>query len=338
MKKGMAVFLTFLAALLYAVSTPFSKALLVHMDSTMLASLLYFGAGIGISILWLLTPGKKEKKKNNLTKSDLPYTLGMILLDIVAPICLLSGLSAATAANVSLLNNFEIVATSVIAFLVFKEPVSIRLWTAIALITLASMILSFQNASSLQFSYGSLFVLIACLCWGLENNCTRKISSRNIYEIVILKGFCSGLGSLVIALVLKESFPELPYMLYALLLGFAAYGLSIFVYIEAQKELGAARTSAYYAAAPFIGSFLSLALLHEKATSSFAVALIIMAAGTVLVSLDTMMIHHKHMHTHAIAEMSNGKLHTHTITHSHDHDHLGNKADHHHHHIGMRQI
>ena len=71
----MAVFLAFLAALLYAVSTPFSKALLVHMDSTMLASLLYFGAGIGISILWLLTPRKKEKKKNNLTKSDLPYTL-----------------------------------------------------------------------------------------------------------------------------------------------------------------------------------------------------------------------------------------------------------------------
>lgn len=277
-----------LAALLYAISTPFSKVLLEHIQPTMLASMLYFGAGIGIGILWMCTPNKKEKRKDNLKKDDLPYVLGMIALDIVAPVCLMAGLSMATAANVSLLNNFEIVATSVIAFFVFKEPVSKRLWIAILLITLASMLLSFQDITSLQFSYGSLFVLAACLCWGLENNCTRKISERNIFEIVILKGMFSGLGSLVIALITKESFPQLRHVLYALLLGFVAYGLSIFVYIEAQKYLGAAKTSAYYAVAPFLGSFLSLVILREKVSVSFVVALLIMAVGTVMVSYDTL--------------------------------------------------
>lgn len=339
-KKGKrtAVFMALLAALLYAISTPFSKALLVHIDSTVLASLLYFGAGIGISILWVFTPEKKEKRKNNLVKSDFPYTLWMILLDIAAPICLMVGLSTATAANVSLLNNFEIVATSVIAFLIFKEPVSKRLWTAIALITFASMVLSFQDASSIKLSYGSIFVLIACVCWGIENNCTREISGKNIYEIVILKGLFSGLGSLLIAFIMKKSFPEMRYVLYALLLGFVAYGLSIFIYIEAQKELGAAKTSAYYAVAPFIGSFLSLVILHERVTFLFIIALFIMIAGTTLVSYDTLVIHHKHMHTHIITEMRDGKPYIYTITHSHYHDHLGKEAEHHHHHIGMRQL
>lgn len=338
MKKGIAVFLAFFAALLYAISTPFSKALLTHVNSTMLASLLYFGAGIGISILWLFTPNKSERRKNNLDKSDLPYTIGMIVLDIAAPICLMIGLSMATAANVSLLNNFEIVATSVIAFLIFREPISKRLWVAIILITVASMLLFVQDASCFQFSYGSLFVLIACMCWGLENNCTRKISGKNIFEIVILKGIFSGLGSLFVAMLLKESFPEMQYVICALLLGFIAYGLSIFVYIEAQKELGAAKTSAYYAIAPFIGSFLSLLILHEQISLTFVIALLIMAIGTILVSYDTLITHHKHMHTHTITEMRDGKPYTYTITHSHYHEHFGNEANHYHHHIGMRHI
>ena len=198
------------------------------------------------------------------------------------------GLHYGTSSNASLLGNFEIVATTVIALFVFKEAVSKRLWGAIALITLSSILLSFEGADSLHFSYGSLFVLLATTCWGFENNCTRKISSKNTYEIVVLKGIFSGLGSMLIAFATGEHLPEIKYIGLALLLGFVAYGLSIFLYIRAQNVLGAAQTSAYYAVAPFVGASLSFLFLREPLTGIYLVALAVMIAGTALVVADTL--------------------------------------------------
>ena len=272
-----------LAAALYAISSPVSKVLLGDVSPTMMAALLYLGAGLGMLLLGVIRRqaglGASEQR---LTRKDLPYTVGMISLDIAAPICLMAGLATTTSANASLLNNFEIVATSLIALLVFREAISRRLWIAIGLITLSSLILSFEDASSLSFSSGSLLVLAACVCWGFENNCTRMMSQSDPLEIVVLKGFGSGLGSLAIAFAVGESLPALPYVLGSLLLGFLAYGLSIFFYVYAQRQLGAAKTSAYYAIAPFIGAGLSLALFREWPEPSFWVALAIMAAGAYL--------------------------------------------------------
>ena len=283
-----ATFFALLAAALYAVNSPFSKLLLEKIPATMMAAFLYLGAGAGLFLMGIIqrTAGKKEKEKP-LTKKELPYTVGMVALDIAAPIFLMHGLTMTTAANASLLNNFEIVATSVIALVIFKEAISKRLWCAIALVTLSSIILSFEDMSSLSFSYGSVFVLLACVCWGFENNCTRMLSSKNPLEIVVIKGFGSGLGSLIIALVLGERAPELLYVLCALLLGFVAYGLSIYFYIYAQRDLGAAKTSTYYAVAPFIGTALSLLIFWELPSVSFIIALAIMAVGTYLASTDT---------------------------------------------------
>ena len=126
----------------------------------------------------------------------MPFIIGMIVLDIAAPILLMFGIRYGSPANASLLGNFEIVATTVVALLLFGEAVSARLWTAIALITTACALLSFEGGKSLQFSHGSLLVLLATVCWGFENNCTRGISSKDTYEIVILKGVFSGLGAL----------------------------------------------------------------------------------------------------------------------------------------------
>ena len=216
----------------------------------------------------------------------MPYTVGMVLLDILAPILLMIGVKLATAANASLLGNFEIVATTVIALLIFKEKVSKKLWAAIGLITLSSIILSFGGEGSFSFSVGSLFVLGATACWGLENNCTRSISEKSTYQIVTIKGLCSGTGSFIIALVIGEKLPNMKYTLPVLLLGFVAYGLSIFTYIRAQKKLGAAKTSAYYAIAPFIGAFLSFVLLKEPLTIAYIIALSVMVGGTALVVAD----------------------------------------------------
>ena len=272
---------------MYALNSPISKLLLTRVSSTILAGLLYLGAGIGMAAVRLIqkqmhVPYHEEK----LTREDTPYTVGMVVLDIAAPICLMIGLTMTTAANASLLNNFEIVATSVIALFIFKEKISKRLWGAIVLVTLASIILTVEDASSFQFSFGSLFVLLACVCWGFENNCTRTISDKDPLQIVVIKGFGSGLGSMLIAFAIGERLPEVRYIFFAMLLGFVAYGLSIFFYIHAQRTLGAAKTSAYYAVAPFIGVALSLIIFRELPTVSFLVALVIMGAGTYLASTD----------------------------------------------------
>lgn len=282
-----AVFFALLAAVLYAVNSPFSKLLLEKVSETMMASFLYLGAGLGLFLVGVFRKisGTAEKELP-LTKKELPFTVGMVLLDIAAPIFLMVGLNMTTAANASLLNNFEIVATTVIALAIFREKVSGRLWLAIVLVTLSSIILSFEDMSSFSFSFGSIFVLLACVCWGFENNCTRMLSSKNPLSVVVIKGFGSGLGALVIALLLGEKFPEIPYILGALTLGFVAYGLSIYFYIYAQRDLGAAKTSTYYAVAPFVGAGLSMLIFRDVPTVSYTVAFIIMIFGTYFASTD----------------------------------------------------
>lgn len=279
-QKYKAIFFAILAAALYALSSPLSKLLLENVPSTLMAALLYLGAGIsmlGVDLIKQVT--QKERAEARLTRQELPYTVAMVGLDIAAPIFLMLGLTMTSAANASLLNNFEIVATSLIALVIFKEPVGKKLWIAIFLITLASMILSVEDLSSFSFSLGSLLVLLACTFWGLENNCTRKLSVKDPLQIVVIKGLGSGMGSLLIALSLGERVDNLSYLWAALLLGFFAYGLSIFFYIHAQRYLGAAKTSAFYAISPFIGVGLSLAVFRERPTLSFSVALLIMIVG-----------------------------------------------------------
>lgn len=286
-KQKKATFSALLAAVLYAVNSPLSKLLLEKVPATMMAAFLYLGAGIGLFLVGSVQriTGKKEKEQP-LTRKELPYTIGMVVLDIAAPIFLMLGLSMTTAANASLLNNFEIVATSIIALAVFKEAISRRLWVGIVLVTLSSMILSFEDVSSFSFSYGSIFVLLACVCWGFENNCTRMLSSKNPLEIVVIKGFGSGFGSLIIALVIGEAVPNLLSIACAMALGFVAYGLSIYFYIYAQRDLGAAKTSAYYAVAPFVGAGLSLVIFQEWPSLTYIIALVIMLAGTYFASTD----------------------------------------------------
>lgn len=281
------IFLAILAAALYAVSSPLSKILLDYMPSTLMAGFLYVGAGTGMVVIALIRKcRKREKTEAKLTKKELPFTIAMILLDIIAPICLLFGLKSTTAANASLLNNFEIVATAIIALVVFKEKISLRLWLGILFVTFSCGLLSFEDISSLQFSYGSLFVLLACVCWGIENNCTRKISSKDPLQIVLLKGICSGLGSIIIGLILGERITVLWSVFAVLGVGFVSYGLSIFFYVYAQRILGAARTSAYYAVAPFIGTLLSLAIFQELPHYTYFIALALMVAGAWLASQD----------------------------------------------------
>jgi len=319
--RNTATFFAILAAALYAINIPLSKILLAFVPATMMAAFLYLGAGLGL-LLWGLI-SKERQRGEALTRAELPYTIGMIVLDIAAPILLMLGLARTNSANASLLNNFEIVATSLIAFFVFREALSRRLTLAIVLVTAASITLSFEGEGSFRFNGGSLLVLAASCCWGLENNCTRMFSSKSSVQITTIKGIGSGLGSLVIALVIGEKIPGLVWILAVLLLGFVAYGLSINFYIKAQKDLGAAKTSAYYSIAPFLGVTFGMVLLGERPGIRFYIGLAIMIAATVLMVKDTISLQHTHEHEHIHShEHCHGDLiHTHEHSHVHTHTH-----------------
>jgi len=337
---GMAI----LAAALYGISAPVSKLLLVELSPTMMAALLYLGAGFGMLLVNVIRSLRNARGRSmaagseaRMTRQELPYALGMIVLDILAPICLMLGLRLTTSANAALLNNFEIVATSLIALFIFKEAIGKRMWLAIIMITIASMLLSVNDFSSFTFSIGSVLVLAACVCWGFENNCTRKLSLKDPLQIVVVKGIGSGCGSLLIYFLSKGSSSmtaSAAYVILTLLLGFVAYGLSIFFYVSAQREMGAARTSAYYAAAPFIGVLLSWLIFREGISWSFLAALLVMIVGTYFAITEN----HDHYHVHC--DLVHDHRHNHHDGH-HNHTHnpevKGEHSHEHHHEVLAHQ-
>ena len=319
--KSSSTIFAILAAALYALSAPVGKVLLGHAGAAMMAAFLYLGAGLGLAIWGRIVP---DREASPIARQDLPYILGMILLDIAAPILLMLGLQRTGSANASLLNNFEIVATSLIAWLLFREKLSRRLGFAIVLVTFASIVLGYEGSESLRFGAGSALVLAAACCWGLENNCTHMLSRCSSVQITTIKGIFSGLGSLIVAFCAGESLPGLRWIPAILLLGFVAYGLSINFYIKAQKELGAAKTSAWYSIAPFLGVVFGIVLLGERPDGRFFLGLGLMVLATLLMVFDTISLQHthEHTHTHCHEHRHGDQLHTHAHTHIHAHTHV----------------
>jgi drug/metabolite transporter (DMT)-like permease len=289
------------------------------------AALFYLGAGIGITFLRFTGVRKKAGHPiEPIARKDIRYVVGMVFLDISAAILLMAGINKTSAGNASLLVNFEITATALIALLIFGEPVGKRLWLSIALITFACVLLSLGEKECLAFSSGSALILSACICWGFENNCTKKLSHKDPLKIVMIKGLGTGVGSLVISLILHERSANAVYISLALFVGFVSYGLSIFFYISAQAQLGAAKTSAFYAIAPFIGAFISFLIFRQLPDLVFFIALALMAGGVYLAVRDR----HKHSHEHEV--LVHAHLHCHTDGH-HNHMHDGIRTDWHSH-------
>lgn len=273
--------LAVLAAALYAVSVPLSKLLMASVDPGAMAGLLYLGAGFGMwAILGMRRATGKRSSARPMARRDAPYVFGMAALDVIAPLLLMAGLATSAPESVSLLNNFEIVATALFAYALFGEVISPKLLAGIVVMTASCMLLTVEPGAGLSLSIGSLLVLGACVCWGLENNCTASISDCDPVLIVTIKGIGSGAGALAVAAMSGSSLPALAPALLAMFLGFASYGLSILSYVAAQRGLGAARTSAYYAVGPFIGVVVAWVLFGEMPSARFAVALVLMALGS----------------------------------------------------------
>ena len=289
--KTIPVLFAILSAVLCSISTPFSKSVMGMIGPSFLAGFLYTGAGLGMGIIYLFN-FKKEKKEERLEKKDLPYLIALLFCDIFAAVFTMFGIANCAAANAALLSNMEIVVTAVVALIFFKEKISPKLWFGIFLILAASVLLSVkpgQEGQLLSFSVGSIYIIIATICWGLENNFSKMISGKSNYQISTIKGLTTGVGSFVIGLCLHEKISNPIVIPIAMVVGFLAYGVSIFVYLRAQKGIGAAKTSAFFAISPFIAAFLSFILFKgEDLSFYFAIGLGLMILGNIFAAMDTL--------------------------------------------------
>lgn len=312
-----------LAAVLFGASAPVSKLLLGEIDPIVLAACLYLGSGVGLMLfkgLWRAS-GQTVETEAPLDRRDFVWLAGAILTGgVAAPIVLLISLRQTPAATSSLLLNFESVATTLIAALVFKEAIDRRAWWAILCITIASILLSLNLSGEWRLSAGAIGVLAACALWGMDNNLTRNISAKDPLAIVTVKGLGAGAFSLTLALALGNSFPAPEIALKAMAVGSLSYGLSIALFVHAMRGLGAARASALFGAAPLAGVALSFLLLREMPNGLFFVALLIMIAGAAL------LLGEQHGHAHVHEAIAHDHCHQHDDEH-HVHEHGGDERD-----------
>ncbi|WP_371867638.1 DMT family transporter [Duganella guangzhouensis] len=321
-----------LAAALFGASTPFAKSLLGQVAPVALAGMLYMGSGLGLLLFYLIRRGSKAERAG-LTAKDWPWLGGAILAGGVAgPVLLMLGLTTTPASSASLLLNMEGVLTSLLAWFVFKENFDRRIFVGMLLIVAAGVLLSWDQATTHGMPTGALAIVGACLCWGIDNNLTRKVSASDAVQIACAKGLVAGTVNLSIAAALGQPLPGVSITLSAGLIGFCGYGLSLVMFVLALRHLGTARTGAYFSAAPFVGAVISLLMLGEQPQSAFWLAAALMGAGIWLHLTES----HAHEHQHEV--MDHSHAHTHDAHHQHAHDFDWDGAEPHvhaHHHAAL---
>jgi len=298
------------AALLFGAGAPFAKSLLGGASPWMLAGILYLGSGAGLAA-WRLARGGERAA---LARADIRWLAAAIASGgIVGPVLLLWALVRMPASSASLLLNAEGLLTALLAWFAFRENFDRRIAFGMLLIAAGGAVLAWPRGAHPGSPLPSLAVVGACLAWALDNNLTRKVALADATQVAMLKGLAAGAANVVLALAIGERFPPLAIVAGGALLGLASYGASLVLYVRALRDLGTARTGAYFSTAPFAGAIISLALLHEPVTASLGVAAVLMALG-VWIHLTE---HHGHRHRHEAIEHEHE--HEHDIHHLHQH-------------------
>ena len=297
---------------LFGASTPLAKVLLGSISPWLLAGLLYLGSGIGLLVL-SQARGSRSHVETPLRRKDMPWLAGAVIAGgVVGPFLLMFGLSVTSAASAALLLNLEGLATMAIAWLAFREATGPRVILGAIAILAGAGVLSWRG-DGFAFEAGGLFIAGACLAWGIDNNLTRRISGSDPVQIAMIKGLVAGGVNLSLAMSLGGQMPPLPGILAAGLVGLVGYGFSLVLFVLALRNLGAARTGAYFSAAPFIGAAIGIGILAEPLTYQFAAAGLLMGLGVYLHLTER----HEHAHTHA--EMEHEHAHLHDDHHQHAH-------------------
>ncbi|UEH07151.1 DMT family transporter [Pseudomonas sp. HN8-3] len=301
------------AAALFGASTPLAKSLGLGLSPILLAGLLYLGSGIGLAGVRLIRDRGWEP--TGLTPSQWPWLLGAIAFGgILGPVALMFGLIRTAGATASLMLNLESVLTAVIAWVVFRENADRRIVLGMVAIVLGGVVLSWTGAGGGSQDWtGPLAIALACLCWGIDNNLTRKVSASDALFIAGAKGLIAGLVNCSLALYLGTQIPGVSQLAPILVVGFLGYGISLVMFVLALRGLGSARTGAYFSTAPFLGAAVALLVFGESVTVAFWIASALMAAGVWLHLTER----HAHEHVHEATE--HGHWHVHDEHHQHEH-------------------
>jgi drug/metabolite transporter (DMT)-like permease len=328
--RRLAVLYALASAALFGLSTPLAKILVGDLDPLLLAAVFYLGSGIGLGFYRALT----GRTASALARGDLPWLAGAILSGgVVGPVLLMLGLARTDAATASLLLTSEGVATTLIAWFVFHENFDRRIAVGFGCIVLGAALLAWRGDATLDNVIGPLCVVGACVAWGIDNNLTRKISAADAIEIVMLKGICGGPVILALAIAAGAELPEATPAALAAIVGFLGYGVSIVCFIVALRDLGAARTGAYFSIAPFLGAVAAIMLFGEAVTWRFLLAGALMAFGVYLHLTE------RHAHEHEHDPMEHAHPHVHDTHHRHAHgpnDPPGEPHTHRHVHVRLR--
>jgi drug/metabolite transporter (DMT)-like permease len=309
-----AVFAALAAASLFGASTPFAKQYVGDLSAMLLAGLLYLGSGIGLLAVRLLRD--RGWRPAGLTRSQWPWLLGAIGFGgVMGPTLLMLGLARMSAASASLLLNLEGVLTALLAWIVFKEATDRRVVTGMALISVGALLLSWPVApvGITGGGSGAALIVAACLCWALDNNLTRQVSDADALFIAGLKGLSAAAVNIGLALLLGHALPMWAVAAPVLTIGFLGYGLSLTLFVLALRQLGAARTGAYFSAAPFIGAALAVTWFGEPTSPLFWGAGLLMAAGLWLHLTE------RHSHPHWHGERQHSHPHFPDVEHRHEH-------------------
>jgi drug/metabolite transporter (DMT)-like permease len=305
------------AAALFGASTPLAKLLAGEIPPLILAGLLYLGSGAGLAT-WMalrrLHPSLAGRDAP-LARQDLPWLAGAVLTGgVLGPSLLMWGLAATPGSTASLLLNLEGVFTALIAWFVFRENFDRRVALGMLFIVVAGALLSWQQATAFGLPWGALAIAAACLCWAVDNNLTRKVSMRDATQIAALKGLVAGSASLGLGLALGGQLPGASHVLCACLVGLLGYGVSLVLFVLALRNLGVARTGAYFSMAPFAGAVLALPLLGETPGPLFWLAALLMGIGIGLHLTE------RHAHEHRHEEIRHSHRHVHDAQHQHAHE------------------
>jgi drug/metabolite transporter (DMT)-like permease len=298
-----------LSAALFGASTPLAKLLVGWMSPLALAGLLYLGSGIGLSIWFAL-----RRSPLNIVAKDLPWLGAAIVAGgVIGPALLMLGLARTDGASASLLLNLEVVFTAALAWLVFRENVDKRVFAGMLAIAASGLVLSWEQAPQASGFAGPLLIAGACFAWALDNNLTRRVSGGDAVAIAALKGLIAGAVNLALAQAFGTYLPAPGAMLLAGLVGLFGYGISLVLFILALRDLGTARTGAYFAVAPFYGAALALVLFDESTGAAFWAAAVLMALGVWL------HITERHEHDHIHPPVTHAHEHVHDEHHQHAH-------------------
>jgi len=267
------------AAFLFGLSTPAAKAIVGDVAPLLLAGLLYLGSGMGLSVFIVLG----HRQGGRLSRSDLPWLAAAVVFGgALGPALLMWGLTQTTGSAASLLLTLEGVFTALIAWMAFREPFNRRIGFGMAAIFAGAVLLSLQSPAGHAGTLGALGVAGACLCWAIDNNCTSKIADADALTIAAIKGIAAGSANTALAFAAGAPLPDPGTAAAAGLVGFVGYGVSLVLFVLALREIGAARTGAYFSTAPFVGALIGLFVLREPFTLSLLAAGVLMGAGVCL--------------------------------------------------------